>query len=710
MRKFLFTCIAILYTLPSIADCAFGLLKAELPAETATGPNTKYIQDEFTILKTNENDEIRYLQCGPDGATTNRFVYCSNNSQVLGGDGSIYQCQNNKWIKLDDSQFEDCDFDNIMDRSTSSGSYLIANKNQLDYIFFPNYDQYHKIKNNDICKVALTKYYAEEDNCMFQGGEFLFVGKVCNTSGAHSISVVVKNADGEFLSGASFTYPQMNLPENQNKNIATESGNTYTITVGEYANLTQIKISKEGYDPQILTVKQIQDEKDNIIILDTTGNNPGQTNPEISPNTSRQISQAQERQNAQPITQTGTEYENTNETNLDKKLADAQNALTTARDTENSWANRGLTAASTAATGIGGMQAASAIAEQRADAAAEKQMRDYLATFKCEYDGGQEFNAGNEEITLPGGNELLEYYTEYKTLADNLKTTKAALGLRAGIESETLYDRAESGLYQYATAERKTGGEISLARALSDETSEDAARWAEQKEQTAKQLKTGAIVAGAGIVGGIAGNYLINERGKTKLQQKTDDVIEEIEERLPAFTPQTVVIQNPEEQKPTIYLGENNGRMQMPKLTNLSPRTKELTLNGDTTFARNSDKIKSDGTKKIDTFVTELKPILEEMSDEQKIKINIVGHTDRTGNDKINIPLSQRRAESVKKYLEEPNRLGGNAYKTKIEYSTDGRGSSECADNTCGDKKDCELCRKVVVTIEDISPKTEETE
>ena len=398
---------------------------------------------------------------------------------------------------------------------------------------------------------------------------------------------------------------------------------------------------------------------------------------------------------------------------LAQKLKSAQENLTTARDKENSWANRGLTAASTAATGLGTMAAASAIAEQRSDAEAEKQMRAYIETMQCEYGAGQTVKLSNEETTLPGGNELLEYYTEYKSLADELKQTKTALGLRPGIESETLYDRAQTGLYQYASTGKTGGAETSLYRALTDSESADATAWAEQKDASDKKLKTGAIVAGAGIVGGIVGNYLINERGKTKLQQKTDDVIEEIEERLPAFTylPQAVVIQNPEEQKPTIYLGENNGRVQMPELTNLSPRTKELTLNGDTTFARNSDKIKSDGTKKIDTFVTELKPILDEMSDEQKIKINIVGHTDRTGNDKINIPLSRRRAESVKKYLEDTNRLGGNTYKTKIEYSPpDGRGSSECADNTCGNKKDCELCRKVVVTIEDISPKTEETE
>ena len=189
--------------------------------------------------------------------------------------------------------------------------------------------------------------------------------------------------------------------------------------------------------------------------------------------------------------------------------------VTTARDKENSWANRGLTAASTATTGLGTMAAASAIAAQRSDAEAEKEMRAYIETMKCDYGGGQNIKLGNEETTLPGGNELLEYYTEYKSLADELKQTKTALGLRPGIESETLYDRAQTGLYQYANAGKTGGGETSLYRALTDSESTDAAAWTEQKEETSKQLKTGAIVAGTGIVGGIVGNHLINERGKT---------------------------------------------------------------------------------------------------------------------------------------------------------------------------------------------------
>ena len=709
MRKILFACVVILYTAPSVADCAFGLLKTELPAGTETGPNKQYIQDEYSILKPNETDKIRYLQCGPNGATNDRFVYCSNNSQVLGGDGNIYQCKNNQWIKLEDSNFADCNFDDIMDRDSPQGSYLMANKYQLPYIFVPNYDQYHKILNNDICKVALNDYYTKEDDCMFQGGEFLFLGKVCDTSGAHPITVTVKNTDGEYLSGVSFTYPQMNLPENQNQNIATELDNTYTMTVGEYSNLTQIQISKADYTSQILTVKQIQDEKDNIITLDATGNNPVQTDPEITSNMSRQIAQTQKREDAQPIPQAtnsiNTDYENNNETDLDKKLTDAQNALKSAQDTENSLANRLLGGASTAATGLGGMMIAQGLAEQKADKDAEADMRAYLATFKCEYGNGQYANAGNEEITLPGGNELLEYYNEYKTLADNLKTTKTALGLRTGIESEVLYDRAQTGLYQYSTAERQSGGEISLARALSDGTGEDAARWAEQKEQTAKQLKTGAIVAGAGVVGGIAGNYLINGRN-----QKTEEIKQEFkkaEERIEKEYPQSIV-SIPELESKTVSelktILPSNITQSSSTLESIQTLSIKNFQSDESIFDPGEFTINNTHTDALDKYLAETENILSNPDNATvKVCISVIGHTDRTipkprQEYKDNKGLSELRANSVKMYVE--SKLN-NVKDHIISIISKGKGDEECFEGYYA--RNDRNCRRVEINIMDCS-------
>ena len=173
--------------------------------------------------------------------------------------------------------------------------------------------------------------------------------------------------------------------------------------------------------------------------------------------------------------------------------------------------NRALTSASTAATGLGGMQLGEGIAEKQADADAERDMRAYLATFRCEYGNGQSVTAGNEEIILPGGNELMDYYTEYKLIADRLKQTKAALGLRSGIESETLYDKVQSNLYQYSTTGITDGAYTSLSRALMDPDSKDANEWTAQKEKTKNKLTAGAVAAGIGVVGGIVGNAIINK-------------------------------------------------------------------------------------------------------------------------------------------------------------------------------------------------------
>ena len=191
-------------------------------------------------------------------------------------------------------------------------------------------------------------------------------------------------------------------------------------------------------------------------------------------------------------------------------LKEAEDAYKKAKDNEQSLANRTLTAGTTMATGLGMMTAASAKAEQQADEEAEQDMKAYLATFKCEYGRGQSVKSSEEEITLPGGNELVAYYQEYKSLADNLKNTKKALGLRAGIESEVVYDKAESNLYKYSSIGKTDGAFTSLSRALTDSEGEDAAAWNIQKEETAKKVKTGTLAAGGGILGGVAGDAAIN--------------------------------------------------------------------------------------------------------------------------------------------------------------------------------------------------------
>ena len=180
-----------------------------------------------------------------------------------------------------------------------------------------------------------------------------------------------------------------------------------------------------------------------------------------------------------------------------------------AKANEQSFSNRALTAASVAATGLGTMAAFSAYSEQQADKEAEQDMSNWLATMSCEYGNHQQVKAGNEEISLPGG-DLFDYYNEYKQLADRLKTTKTALGLRKGIESEVLYEQAQTGLYQNSNIGKTGGAYTSLARAMTDKEGEDATAWAEQKQDSKTKLWEGVAAAGVGVVGGAVVNYLIN--------------------------------------------------------------------------------------------------------------------------------------------------------------------------------------------------------
>lgn len=192
-------------------------------------------------------------------------------------------------------------------------------------------------------------------------------------------------------------------------------------------------------------------------------------------------------------------------------------------DKETSTANKLIGAAGIGATGIGTSQALSALSEQRADKNAENDMRAYLATIKCDYGTGKTVNGGETGIELPGGNELTQYVTQYKTLAADLKVRKTALGMSPGIESETIIDAAETGLYDNAATGKTNGAFTSLSRALSDETSADAQAWAQQKADTASKLKTGAIVAGVGAVGSAIANLAVNSSADK--QNKSDEIL-----------------------------------------------------------------------------------------------------------------------------------------------------------------------------------------
>lgn len=218
------------------------------------------------------------------------------------------------------------------------------------------------------------------------------------------------------------------------------------------------------------------------------------------------------------------------------------------KDKEQSTANKLLGAAGIGATGIGGMQLASAMAEDNADDDAEESMRAYLATFHCNYGDGKNIKGGERDIELPGGNELIGLYSEYVNLANDLKVRKTALDMRPGIESEPILDAATSGLYDDVAIGKTSGAYTSLARALMDPNGADAAAWAQQRADTADKKKAGLITAGIGAAGSLVGNLAINS-GKNK-QNKVDEIlnrfdkkrqlITELESNIAALPPQIV--------------------------------------------------------------------------------------------------------------------------------------------------------------------------
>lgn len=190
-----------------------------------------------------------------------------------------------------------------------------------------------------------------------------------------------------------------------------------------------------------------------------------------------------------------------------------QQAYESAKTTEQSKANRLLTSASTAATGIGTMELAQGLAEQKADKAAEQAMSAYVSTMRCSYGNGKSVKAGMDEIELPGGNNanMMKYRTEYTALAADLKERKNALDMTPGIESEEILDKSQMGLYDDENVGINGGRYASLYRAQMLGSESDQAQLDSAKQTSKNRVIGGAVAAGVGVVGGIVGDELINQ-------------------------------------------------------------------------------------------------------------------------------------------------------------------------------------------------------
>lgn len=88
-----------------------------------------------------------------------------------------------------------------------------------------------------------------------------------------------------------------------------------------------------------------------------------------------------------------------------------------------------------------------------------------------------------------------------------------------------------------------------------------------------------------------------------------------------------------------------------------------IRLNGDALFEVGSSVLTPNATQKLDALILQIK------NTPKVVQIKIEGHTDNTGSDMINIPLSKARAESVKNYFI----LNG---LDQITYQTEGYGAT----------------------------------
>ena len=462
-----------------------------------------------------------------------------------------------------------------------------------------------------------------------------------------------------------------------------------------------------------------------------------------------------------------------------KKIDELQKNADAMREKEQSTANRLLGGLSIGATGIGGMQLASAVAENRADDAAERDMAAYLATFRCDYGAGRNIAGGETDVQLPGGNTLFQLRQEFATLSTDVKTRKEALGLAPGIESEVVMDSATMGLYDDVSLGRTDGAYTSLSRALSNPTGADAAEWAQQRADTSSQLKTGAIVAGVGIVGGIVGDLLINHDAPKEQSDKINakyEPLKKLRDEIEKLSDNNVGAQCPSDATGThpnckctntkqIYNGNTNACDTCPgdlvadtsgtncvcpagtvpgianacviptnepecvttehtqiaddgtctctdgyqKVGNVClcqspiyyvndegqcvigtpPETpvveESINLPADSLFDLNKSELKAEAESALKNFATN---VTTAQSGQPSYCITITGHTDKTGNDSINKPLSERRAKAVADYLTVQGIPTANIISSGV-------GSSQCESN--GNQP---TCRKVVVTFD----------
>lgn len=314
----------------------------------------------------------------------------------------------------------------------------------------------------------------------------------------------------------------------QQENINLDAAEVTASCSGEMINGKCVNLNFDDFEnPEEETtsdlpieVQQYECEKDNT---KTWKNNACVQKEENNPNTPTDSGNNPDSTDTQQQTETVPTDTRTDEEKA-QALAEKKQAFDDAKATEQSRENRMLTAATTAATGIGGMQLAQGLAEQKADKSAEQDMAAYIATMRCSYANGKSVKAGPDEIELPGGNDanLMKLRNEYFALANDLKERKTALGMKAGIESEEILDKAATGLYDDESVGITSGTYSSLYRAQMLGSSTDQEQIDADKKTSKNRVIGGAVAAGVGVVGGALGNSLINGNLGEKIKELKD--------------------------------------------------------------------------------------------------------------------------------------------------------------------------------------------
>lgn len=436
-----------------------------------------------------------------------------------------------------------------------------------------------------------------------------------------------------------------------------------------------IKISFVGYETKTIPVSDFVNSDNQTISLQedstmldavevTAEKIPKKSSTETSDNQSTTEQEAPTTEDLPPPTDTGgleSEPQLTlSEEDQKAKIAELKSNADAMKEKEQSTENKLLSGASMGAMGIAGMQTLSALSEQRADQQAEQDMTAYLATFRCDFGQGKFIKGGQTNVELPGAGQLSTLYNEYMNLAEDLKTRKESLGLAQGIESEVIIDTSVINLYDDVGTGRN-GTFTSLAKALSDSTSADAAEWAEQKEKTSQQIKNGIITMVTTAVASTAINKFINDNKPKELSKeiiaKYDAKRQQIREDLSSIETKS------EQDAQTAAATENDKtpttqeeqQQQQPQQQDKSI----IKIYSASLFDSGGIEITEKGKKILTEIISKIN---EQLAEEENFKFILASHTDKDqiiqkstlcASNEIcnNLNLSEKRATVTKEYL-----------------------------------------------------------